>query len=145
MTTDLHITGKVAQFGRGHHRRRLQEADGAVRRQPEHDARRAGHRPVDRCASGGAEAAAGNGDESVSALGADTPQAADQAPAAAPVPAPTATAEPADPAPRVRKIDSPASEPVDLAGVAGPAILKRLAPVLGVLLIVLLLVLRRRR
>ena len=29
----------------------------------------------------------------------------------------------------VRKIDSPASEPVDLAGVAGPAVLKRLAPV----------------
>ena len=61
------------------------------------------------------------------------------------MPAPTATAEPADPAPRVRKIDSPASEPVDLAGVAGPAIIKRLAPVLGVLLVVLLLVRRRRR
>ena len=44
----------------------------------------------------------------------------------------------------MRKIDSPASEPVDLAGMAGPAILKRLAPVVGGLLL-LLFVLRRRR
>jgi hypothetical protein len=44
----------------------------------------------------------------------------------------------------VRKIDSPASEPVDLAGMAGPAILKRLAPVVvGMLLLVFIL--RRRR
>ena len=45
---------------------------------------------------------------------------------------------------RVRKIDSPATEPVDLAGVAGPALLKRLAPIV-VGLLVLLVVLRRRR
>ena len=47
-------------------------------------------------------------------------------------------------APRVRKIDGPATEPVDLAGVAGPAILKRLIPIV-VGLLVLLLVVRRRR
>ena len=64
-----------------------------------------------------------------SALGADTPRAEAPAPAEAP---------------KVRKIDSPASEPVDLAGVAGPAILKRLAPVV-VGLLLLLFVLRRRR
>ena len=44
----------------------------------------------------------------------------------------------------MRKIDSPATEPVDLAGVAGPALLKRLAPIV-VGLLVLLFVLRRRR
>ena len=64
----------------------------------------------------------------------DTPRAADQGPAAAPV------AEP----PKVRKVDSPASEPVDLAGVAGPAILKRLIPIVVVLLVALLVVRRRR-
>ncbi len=47
-------------------------------------------------------------------------------------------------APKVRKIDSPASEPVDLAGVVGPAILKRLAPVIAGLLL-LVFILRRRR
>ena len=63
-----------------------------------------------------------------SALGGDTPRAA----------------TPADEPPKVRKIDSPASEPVDLAGMAGPAILKRLAPVV-VGMLVLLFILRRRR
>lgn len=47
-------------------------------------------------------------------------------------------------APRVRRIDSPATEPIDLAGLAGPAILKRLAPVLGGLLLVFVLLRRRR-
>jgi hypothetical protein len=46
--------------------------------------------------------------------------------------------------PRVRKIDSPATEPVDLAGVAGPAVLKRVLPLIAGLL-VLVLLLRRRR
>ena len=45
---------------------------------------------------------------------------------------------------RVRKIEGPDTEPVDLAGVAGPAILKRLAPLLVVILVALI-VLRRRR
>ena len=44
VTTDLHITGKVAQFGRGHHGRRQLEADGTVRRQPQPDDRRRGSR-----------------------------------------------------------------------------------------------------
>jgi hypothetical protein len=47
-------------------------------------------------------------------------------------------------APRVRKIEGPATEPVDLAGVAGPAVLKRLLPIVAGL-VLLLLVLRRRR
>ena len=39
--------------------------------------------------------------------------------------------------PRVRKIDGPATEPVDLAGVAGPAVLKRLLPIVAGLLVLL--------
>ncbi len=152
VTTDLHITGKVAQFGRGIigdvSKKLMAQFAGNLNTMLDEQGTEP---PADASAATAAEpadetaAASGNGDESVSALGADTPKAADQGPAAAPVPAPTATAEPAEPAPRVRKIDSPASEPVDLAGVAGPAILKRLVPVLGVLLVVLLLVRRRRR
>jgi carbon monoxide dehydrogenase subunit G len=147
VTTDLHITGKVAQFGRGIigdvSKKLMAQFAGNLNTMLDEQ----GTEPVtDAPAAAATDAAtSGNGDQRVSALGADTPQAADQGPAAAPVPAPTASAEPADPAPRVRKIDSPASEPVDLAGVAGPAIIKRLAPVLGVLLVVLLLVRRRRR
>ena len=49
-----------------------------------------------------------------------------------------------EPAPTVRKINGPAAEPVDLAGVAGPAVVKRVLPlVLAVVLIVLIL--RRRK
>ena len=68
--------------------------------------------------------------------------AADTAPATDDLP--PAGADQSGPQPRVRKIDGPDTEPVDLAGVAGPAILKRLAPVLVVLLVALI-VLRRRR
>ena len=64
---------------------------------------------------------------------------------------PTAANDGADPAeqpvevaPRVRKIDGPDTEPVDLAATAGPAILKRLLPLLGVLVVLVLLARRRR-
>lgn len=46
--------------------------------------------------------------------------------------------------PRVRKIEGPAAEPIDVAGLAGPAVLKRFIPVaIGVVVIVLLLRARR--
>jgi hypothetical protein len=48
------------------------------------------------------------------------------------------------PSPRVRKIDSPETEPVDFAGVAGPAILKRLGPLVAAVILLLVLVRRRR-
>ncbi|MEX0847536.1 MAG: SRPBCC domain-containing protein [Ilumatobacteraceae bacterium] len=54
----------------------------------------------------------------------------------APEPATTATG------PTVRKIEGPANEPMELSGVAGTAVLKRLLPALGGL-VLLLLVLRR--
>ena len=52
--------------------------------------------------------------------------------------------QPVEVAPRVRKIDGPDTEPVDLAAMAGPAILKRLLPLLGVLVVLVLLARRRR-
>jgi uncharacterized protein len=116
VTTDLHITGKVAQFGRGIigdvSKKLMAQFAGNLNTMLD------------------AEPQATNGDTSAAAepATADTPHAA----------------APAAEAPKVRKIDSPASEPVDLAGMAGPAILKRLVPVIAGLLL-LLFILRRRR
>ena len=50
---------------------------------------------------------------------------------------------PAEGAPTVRKIQGPAAEPVDLADMAGAAVLKRVGP--AILAILLLLLLLRRR
>src|SRR6187549_907971 len=50
-----------------------------------------------------------------------------------------------EPRPTVRKINGPAAEPVDLAGVAGPAVIKRVLPVVLTLLVVVLLLRRRRK
>jgi len=141
VTTDLHITGKVAQFGRGIigdvSKKLMAQFAGNLNTMLDEQGN--GATPVGTAAAEsaaadtaatGAPAAPGEG----SATAAPLTEAAGSAPAA------PATAE----APKVRKIDSPASEPVDLAGVAGPAILKRLAPVV-VGLLLLVFILRRRR
>ena len=145
VTTDLHITGKVAQFGRGIigdvSKKMMAQFAGNLNTMldapPEEAASssEAAAEATDTSPPGAApNDGSPNGDNGQSGGGEDTPRAADQGPAAAPV---------ADP-PKVRKVDSPASEPVDLAGVAGPAILKRLIPIVVVLLVALLVVRRRR-
>ncbi len=115
VTADLHITGKVAQFGRGimgdvsrklidqfsHNLNTMLDEQGPISAEP-------------------ATAESASGDE----------------------PAPAAEPERAEPA--VRKIEGPAAEPVDLAGMAGPAVLKRVAPAVAALLLILLLLRRRR-
>ena len=105
------------------HRRRVEEADGPVRRQPQHDARRRGHVP--------------------GAPRPRTPRRTRTATAQRTT-GPTRPANRSRSAPRVRKIDGPDTEPVDLAATAGPAILKRLLPLLGVLVVLVLLARRRR-
>ena len=130
VTTDLAITGKVAQFGRGiigdvSKKLMAQFATNLntmLDEQPTPDA---------------GDAAAVT---SPSATVADDAPAAATTPDEAPASAAPAAAEP----PRIRKIDSPASEPVDLAGMAGPAILKRLAPVAAAIALLFLLMRRRR-
>jgi carbon monoxide dehydrogenase subunit G len=113
VTADLHITGKVAQFGRG--------IMGDVSK-----------KLMDQFAA--------NLNRMLDEQG-DTP-------AAEPAPSPTggngARAAVTEPAPTVRKINGPAAEPVDLAGVAGPAVIKRALPLLLALLVVVL-ILRRRK
>jgi carbon monoxide dehydrogenase subunit G len=112
---DLHITGKVAQFGRG--------IMGDVSK-----------KLMDQFAA--------NLNTMLDEQGPDA--AADTAPVAEAVPAASDDAVAADEAPTVRKINGPAAEPVDLADMAGPALLKRLAPAVAAILLLLLLLRRRR-
>ena len=119
VTADLHITGKVAQFGRG--------IMGDVSK-----------KLMDQFA--------GNLNTMLDEQSADTTDTSDAgddaAESAADDVATEAAAAPAEPA--VRKIDGPAAEPVDLAGMAGPALAKRAVPAIVVLLLLLLLLRRRR-
>jgi len=125
VTADLHITGKVAQFGRGimgdvSKKLMDQFASNLNTMLDEQSAE-----PIEEPAAETSEPA--TEDASEPAVD-DTPAAGDAATAA----------------PSVRKIDGPAAEPIDMAGMAGPALLKRAIPVVAVIL-VLLLLLRRRR
>jgi hypothetical protein len=89
-------------------------------------------------------------------LAAEGPAAA--APSAAPAPQPADVPEPtpahvhapaeatsAPPPPGVRKIESRSAEPVDLLETAGGSVVKRVLPLVGVLVVLWLLLRRRRR
>ncbi len=113
VTTDLHITGKVAQFGRGI----MGDVSSKLMAQ-----------------------FADNLNEMIDEQGVGAPAAEASEPA--PTPAPT-DADPA-PAPTVRKIEGPATEPIDLMEVGGSSLIKRIVPALVAIALVLL-ILRRRR
>ena len=126
VTADLHITGKVAQFGRGI------MADVSKKLMDQFAANL--NTMLDEQGATPTEAA--------EPVATSTLSAASNEPDAGASRAAEADAAPDEP-PTVRKINGPAAEPVDLAGVAGPAVVKRRVPaVLALLLIVLLL--RRR-
>ncbi len=123
VTADLHITGKVAQFGRG--------IMGDVSK-----------KLMDQFATNLNTMLDEQSTESVEESEAATDESAATAP-----PAEFAATEPAadTPAtPGVRKINGPAAEPIDMADMAGPALLKRAVPVIAIIL-VLLFLLRRKR
>lgn len=123
VTTDLHITGKVAQFGRGimgdvSSKLMVQFAD--------------------------------NLNQMIDDEGTATPPAAPTTPAA-PADEPggadrsaNAAADATPPTPTVRKIEGAAAEPIDLMEVGGSSIVKRVAPAIIAIVIVLLLLRRRR-
>ena len=140
VTTDLHMTGKVAQFGRFGVLREISEnlmAAFASNLNTMLDDQGFDDTPSP------AEAAATSDDGGPSPDGDATDESAgsDHTPVSELRPA---GASQSGPSPRVRKIDSPETEPVDFAGVAGPAILKRLVPVIGAILFLLVLLRRRR-
>ncbi|HSJ90567.1 MAG TPA: SRPBCC family protein [Ilumatobacter sp.] len=116
VTADIHITGKVAQFGRGI----MGDVSKKLMDQFAHNL----NTMLDEQEP------------------ADEPAAPAEPPAAAASPAAAAADEPAQPT--VRKINGPAAEPVDLADMAGPALLKRIVPALAAILIIVLLLRRRR-
>jgi uncharacterized protein len=126
--TDLRVTGKVAQFGRGimgdvSKKLMAQFADNL-------------NTMLD---------ASGDEPVAVAAEPAEPATPAADAPVTdAPVTDAPVTDVPTTPAaePTVRKINGPAAEPIELSGLAGGAVVKRVLPVLGGL-VILLIVLRR--
>ena len=115
VTTDLHITGKIAQFGRGI----LGDVSTKL---------------IDQFAQNLNEMIDADG---VEALPADAAGESDTPVAEAP-----ADDSPAQPT--VRKIDGPAAEAIDLMEMGGSSIAKRAAPAVAVLFLLLLLLRRRR-
>ena len=120
VTTDLHITGKVAQFGRGI----MGDVSSKLMAQ-----------------------FADNLNQMIDEQGVGSPESTDTAPAvddAAAPPADSPTTADAPAKPQVRKIEGPATEPIDLMEVGGSSLVKRLVPALIAIVVVLLLVRRRR-
>lgn len=125
--TDLTVTGKVAQFGRGV----LAEVSSKLIGQFVDTLE------ADLANSGTAAAESGDGP----APAAPT-ESASEASTVSNGTAPTGEAASATAGPR--RIDAPEAEPLDLLAVAGGSTVKRLAPVAGVLALLVLVVLRRR-
>ena len=129
--TDLRVTGKVAQFGRGimgdvSKKLMTQFADNLNTMLAEQQS------VVEEAPVAAEVPAAAEVD------GESTPATASASPAAA-----AAAAE----QPTVRKIEGPAAEPIELSSVAGTAVLKRALPFVGGLALLLLILrsLRRRK
>ncbi len=129
VVADLHITGKVAQFGRGIlgdvSKKLIDQFASNLNTML--DEQGAGETPAETTPAADAPAAA-----------AAEVSAPTEAPAAATASSTAATG------PTVRKINGPAAEPVDLAGMAGPALIKRAGPAIAALLLILLLLRRRK-
>jgi uncharacterized protein len=137
VTTDLTISGRLAQFGRGtladvsaklltQFADRLEQT---VLSQPRGGAAAAGTAPAE-SAAGTADAAS----EPASEPPSNPPAAASTPPSEPPADTPRGPAAGGtSPAPAVRVIDGPEAEPVDLLREAGAPVLKRLVPLLVVL------------
>jgi hypothetical protein len=124
--TDLNVTGKVAQFGRGV----MADVSGKLLGQ------------FVACLESNVLSGDGSAGESDAATDAGDGDAGPPAGEAAPVAASAASA----PNDGVRVINSPEAEPVDLMDAAGGAVAKRLVPALaGVTLLVILIWLFRRK
>jgi hypothetical protein len=136
--TDLHVTGKVAQFGRGI----MGDVSKKLMTQFANNLNTMLDKPA---ATPNGDAAAGQataGQAADKAASDDVdsgPQVTDEPVAAAPS-APNAGATPG-----VRKIDGPAAAPIELSDVAGSAILKRALPLIGGVVLLWIIARRFRR
>ncbi|MDE3204086.1 MAG: SRPBCC family protein [Acidobacteriota bacterium] len=129
VVTDLTITGKVAQFGRGV----LAEVSGKLIGQFVDTLE------ADLAGSGAAAPAASDESPAAGVAAAEATSDGDGAAAA------NGAAPAEKPASGPRRIEAPEAEPLDLLAVAGGSTMKRLAPVGGVLGLILILLLWRRR
>jgi carbon monoxide dehydrogenase subunit G len=138
LSTDLTVTGKVAQFGRGV----LADVSAKLLDQFVEC--------LERTVADGAGAAAAGATTGEVPAPTDAPltptdapvepdAGADAAPDATPAPAPVVEAPSAAPAPAVRRIDSPEAAPVDLVDAAGASVAKRVTPVLALVAVAWLL------
>ena len=144
VTTDLHITGKVAQFGRGI----MGDVSSKLMAQFANnlntmlDNTMLDNTMLDNTMldeQGLAAPATDGFAEPVTDSESATPDTAGPDTAGPHAATPDATGQP-----QVRKINGPATEPIDLMEVGGGSILKRALPVVLVLLVVLLFLRRRR-
>jgi carbon monoxide dehydrogenase subunit G len=143
--TDLHITGKVAQFGRGimgdvSKKLMTQFANNlnSMLDQPATAAASDGP-ATDNQATGGQVTGGRTSEEAASNDVDSGPQISEE-----PV-APAASTLSGGATPGVRKIDGPAAAPIELSDVAGSAILKRVLPVVGGLVLLWIVARRIRR
>jgi hypothetical protein len=134
VTADIHITGKVAQFGRG-------ILGDVSKKLIDQFSSNLNTMLDEQSAPGAADATVPPGSEPIAAT---TEPAAAETEAAADTATAGTTSASATEQPTVRKINGPAAEPVDLADMAGAAVLKRFAPAIAALLLVLLLLRRRK-
>jgi carbon monoxide dehydrogenase subunit G len=125
VTAELHISGKVAQFGRG--------IMGDVSKKLMDQFSANLNTMLD-------EHPAADTDSPAESESTDTEAAATEAAATEPASTPDSDNTGEADRPRVRKIEGPAAEPIDVAGLAGPAVLKRFLPAaVGVTVIILLI------
>jgi carbon monoxide dehydrogenase subunit G len=138
VTTDLTVTGKVAQFGRGV----MADVSGKLMNQF------ADNLSTTVLAPGAPEApAAAEAPAAPEPAATPSPSAAPEAPtgsAEAPAPAPSATSANGATS-GARKIDSPEATPIDLLDAAGGSVMRRALPAVGVLVLVLLILRAIRR
>jgi hypothetical protein len=152
VTTDLHITGKVAQFGRGImgdvSKKLMEQFSANLNTMLDNTALdntgqdTTGHDTTGHDTTG--HDTTGHDNAPSDTTGSDAPpQPADPGTTGA-ASAGNGSAAGAATGPTKRVISGPATEPIDVAGMAGPALLKRIGPVVLGLLIVFLLLRRRR-
>lgn len=131
VTADINISGKIAQFGRGImgdiSKKLIDEFSNNLNTMLDEQG------TTEPAAQPAADVSdvSDVSDDAATADDATTEAPAAQEPATAPE------------APKVRKIEGPAAEPVDLADMAGPALLKRVGPLVAAVLLLLLLLRRR--
>lgn len=126
VTADLQITGKIAQFGRG--------ILGDVSK-----------KLMDQFSANLNMMLDDQGSEPVVAATMESPtDAAVETPATELASDHTADKPSRTEAPTVRKINGPAAEPIDMAGMAGPALAKRLGPAIAAIVLILFLLRRRK-